>query len=468
VGVIAAQSIGEPGTQLTMRTFHIGGAATRGIEVSAVESNIDGLIKLVNRNVVQNSDGKKIVMSRACEILIIDIRGNEKARHKVPYGARLMLDDNDPVTKGQKIAEWDPYTVPIIAEKSGKIVFQDIIDGVSMRDIADESTGIVSKVIIEGRKYSGGVELKPRLHLVDEDGKISILANGLEARYYLPVNAILNIDDGIKVYAGDILARIPRESTKTRDITGGLPRVTEIVEARKPKDQAVIADIDGKIEFAKDYKSKRRLILRSLDGDNQIEYIIQKGKHILVDDGDMVKKGEMLVDGRYVLQDILRIMGVEALANYMCQEIQNVYRLQGVKIDNKHIEIIVKQMLQKVQIIDSGDSKFLAAERVDKQEVLEVNKELLEQGLKPVKYEVLLQGITKASLQTNSFISAASFQETPRVLTEAAVAGKVDELRGLKENVIVGRMIPAGTGYYLSTLQKIATARDDDLKDPAA
>jgi DNA-directed RNA polymerase subunit beta-beta' len=465
VGVIAAQSIGEPGTQLTMRTFHIGGAANRGIEISAIESSIDGLVKLVNRNVVQNSDGKKIVMSRACEILIIDNRGNEKARHKVPYGARLMLDDNDSVAKGQKIAEWDPYTVPIIAEKSGRILFQDIIDGVSMRDIADESTGIISKVIIEGRKYSGGVELKPRLHLLDEEGNISILANGLEARYYLPVNAILNIDDGINVHAGDILARIPRESTKTRDITGGLPRVTEIVEARKPKDQAVIADIDGRIEFAKDYKAKRRLILCSLEGDHQIEYIIQKGKHILVNDGDLVKKGEMLVDGRYVLQDILRIMGVEALANYMCQEIQNVYRLQGVKIDNKHIEIIVKQMLQKVQILDSGDSKFIVAERVDKQEVLEVNKKLLEQGLKSVKYEVLLQGITKASLQTNSFISAASFQETPRVLTEAAVAGKVDELRGLKENVIVGRMIPAGTGYYLSTLQKIATSRDESLKD---
>jgi DNA-directed RNA polymerase subunit beta' len=293
VGVIAAQSIGEPGTQLTMRTFHIGGAATKGVEISSVESNIDGKIKIINRNVVQNSDGKKIIMSRACEVAIIDEKGLERARHKIPYGARLLLDENEMVQKGQKVADWDPYTIPIISEKSGQIVFQDIVDGISIRDIADESTGIVSKVIIEARKYSSGVDLKPRIHLVDENGEIVTLANGLEARYYMPVNAILNIEDRSRVSAGDILARIPRESSKTKDITGGLPRVTELVEARKPKDRAIIADVDGKIEFAKDYKSKRRLVLHSLNNpDNKIEYVIPKGKHILVNDGDQVKRGE--------------------------------------------------------------------------------------------------------------------------------------------------------------------------------
>ena len=468
VGVIAAQSIGEPGTQLTMRTFHIGGAATKGVEVSSIDSNCDGVVKLLNKNMVQNSTGRKIIMSRACEIVIVDTRGIERAKYKVPYGARIHLDDGQNVAKGQRIADWDPYTVPIIAEKSGKVSFKDIIDGISMKDIADDSTGIVSKVIIEGRKYSGGVELKPRIHLLDENDEIHKLANGLEAKYYMPVNAILSIEDGSEVNTGDILARIPRESTKTKDITGGLPRVTELVEARKPKDRAIIADIDGRIEFSKDYKSKRRLVLHGMASEIQVEYIIPKGKHILVNDGDMVKKGEMLVDGHYVLQDILRIMGVEALSHYMCQEIQTVYRLQGVKIDNKHIEIIVKQMLQKVEVSDPGDSEFVIGDKVDKRELGEVNQKLIKQELKPAKYDLLLQGITKSSLQTTSFISAASFQETTRVLAEAAVAGKVDKLRGLKENVIVGRLIPAGTGFYMNNLVKIAKLRDenfDKLKD---
>jgi hypothetical protein len=278
----------------------------------------------------------------------------------------------------------------------------------------------------------------------------------------MPVNAILSVEDGAHVNVGDILARIPRESSKTKDITGGLPRVTELVEARKPKDRAIIADVDGKIEFAKDYKSKRRLVLHASDDQGQIEYIIPKGKHILVNDGDLVKKGEMLVDGHYVLQDILRIMGVESLSHYMCQEIQTVYRLQGVKIDNKHIEIIVRQMLQKVEITEAGDSKFIVGDKIDKRELLEKNQQLNNDGLTPAKFESLLQGITKASLQTASFISAASFQETTRVLAEAAVAGKVDKLRGLKENVIVGRLIPAGTGFYINNLAKIAKARDID------
>ncbi len=462
VGVIAAQSIGEPGTQLTMRTFHIGGAATKGVEVSSIDSNCDGTIKLLNKNIVQNSGGRKIVMSRACEIVILDVRGLERAKYKVPYGARLHLDDEQAVTKGQRIADWDPYTMPIISEKSGKVLFQDIIDGVSIKDNADDSTGMVSKVIIEGRKYSSGAELKPRIHLLDEEGSIHILSNGLEARYYMPVNAILTIEDGSQVNAGDILARIPRESSKTKDITGGLPRVTELVEARKPKDRAIIADIDGRIEFSKDYKSKRRLVLHGQE-DNQVEYIIPKGKNILVNDGDIIKKGEMIVDGHYVLQDILRIMGVEALSHYMCQEIQTVYRLQGVKIDNKHIEVIVRQMLQKVEITDAGDTELLVGDKIDKRELGDINQALVKKGMKPAHYDLLLQGITKASLQTTSFISAASFQETTRVLAEAAVAGKVDKLRGLKENVIVGRLIPAGTGFYVNNLTKIAKAHDDEM-----
>lgn len=460
VGIIAAQSIGEPGTQLTMRTFHIGGAATKGVEVSSIEFAIPGTIKFINKNVVQNSAGRKIVMSRACEVILLDSKGIEKSRYKVPYGARLLVNDGQSIDAGEKVADWDPYTIPIIVEKAGKIVFQDIISGISMKDTADESTGITSKVIIEARKSTSGAELKPRIHLTDENGETVLLANGLEARYYMPVNAILTIEDGSQVNTGDIIARIPKESTKTKDITGGLPRVTELFEARKPKDRAIIADIDGKLEFGKDYKSKRRVILHALDGSDQVEYIIAKGKHISFNDGDVVKKGEMIVDGHYVLQDILRVMGTEALSHYMCQEIQNVYRLQGVKIDNKHIEIIVRQMLQKVEIKDAGDSSLLVGEKCDKQEAIALNKKLIEQDQKSIQYELVLQGITKASLQTTSFISAASFQETTRVLAEAAVAGKVDRLKGLKENVIVGRLIPAGTGFYVNSLLKEAQERD--------
>jgi len=462
IGVIAAQSIGEPGTQLTMRTFHIGGAAMKGAEVSSVEASLDATVKVVNRTVVVDSEGRKVVMSRSCEILLIDEKGQEKARHKVPYGSRMSVDDGSVVTKGQRLAEWDPYTMPIITEKTGKIVFKDMVLGSSVRDVMDEATGISSKVITEAKHGGKSGELRPRMHLVDEKGENIILSNGLEARYYLPVNAILSVEDGAQVNAGDIIAKIPRESTTTKDITGGLPQVTEMVEARVPKDHAVIAEVDGRIEFGKDYKSKRRLVLHPIDGGEPIEYMVPKGKHVVVNEGDMVRRGDMLIDGTPVLQDILKVMGVEALARHMINVIQGVYRLQGVKIDDKHIEVIIRQMLQKTEITDSGDTTLLPGDKIDRVELREINKKAEAQGLRPAEGTPILQGITKASLQTRSFMSAASFQETTRVLTEAAVSGKIDRLSGLKENVIVGRLIPAGTGLYMSRMSKLAHMRDKD------
>ncbi|MCC8417281.1 MAG: DNA-directed RNA polymerase subunit beta' [Rickettsia endosymbiont of Bryobia graminum] len=462
IGVIAAQSIGEPGTQLTMRTFHIGGAATKGVEVSSIEASHDAKIKILARNVVVNSEGCKIVMGRSCELLLLDNNGNEKARHKVPYGARLIADYGDKVNKSEKLVEWDPYTIPIITEKSGKVVFTDMVEGVSIRDVMDEATGISNKVIIESKQYSRGAELRPRIQLVDENGVTIMLSNGLEARYYIPVNAILSIEDGATVSVGDILARIPRESTKTKDITGGLPRVAELVEARRPKDHAVIAEADGRVEFGKDYKSKRRIVIQPNDGSTPIEYMVSKGKHVVVNEGDFVRKGDMLIDGNPVLQDILKVIGVEALTVYMVGEIQAVYRLQGVKIDDKHIEVIIRQMLQKVEITDSGDTTLMVGEKIDHREFAEINAKAISNNLRPAESQPVLQGITKASLQTRSFISAASFQETTRVLTESAIAGKVDKLRGLKENVIVGRLVPAGTGFYMNRMRKYAAKLDQE------
>jgi len=460
VGVIAAQSIGEPGTQLTMRTFHIGGAATKGTEISSVEASYEAKVKIKGRNLVINSEGRQIVMSRSCEVLLVDDKGTERSRFKVPYGARLMVDDGYKVEKGQKLAEWDPYTIPIITEKSGKVVFTDMLEGLSIRTIMDDTTGIASKIVIESKQYSKGADLRPRVQLLDAKGKSVELSTGLEAKHYLPVGAVLSIEDGAQVAAGDILARIPRESTKTRDITGGLPRVAELVEARRPKDHAVIADVDGRIEFGKDYKSKRRVILHPTDGAEPVEYMLPKGKHVVVNEGDFVKRGDMIIDGNPVLQDILKVMGVEALARYMVSEIQAVYRLQGVKIDDKHIEVVIRQMLQKVEITHAGDTTFLAGEQVDSRSLDEINERVVKEGGQPARYEPVLQGITKASLQTNSFISAASFQETTKVLTEAAVAGKIDYLQGLKENVIVGRLIPSGTGFYMGMAKKLAAERD--------
>ena len=467
VGVIAAQSIGEPGTQLTMRTFHIGGAAQRGAEQSSVEAAFDAKVKFINRAIVKNSDKISVLMSRNCELILEDAQGREKARHRIPYGAKLFVDDKQQVTKNQKMAEWDPYTLPIVTEKSGVVHYMDLVEGVSVRETMDEATGIASKVVVDWKQQPKGSDLKPRITLrdkpIEQGGKVITLDNGMEARYFLSVDAVLSVDNHQKVHAGDILARIPRESSKTRDITGGLPRVAELFEARKPKDHAIIAEIEGRVEFGKDYKSKRRIVVKPEKG-TPVEYLVPKGKHLAVQEGDYVRKGDALMDGNPVPHDILRFMGVEALAYYLIKEIQDVYRLQGVKINDKHIEVIVRQMLQKVEVVDGGDTTFLVGELPDKLEFDAENLKVKAEGGRQARALPVLQGITKASLQTQSFVSAASFQETTRVLTEAAVTGKVDSLVGLKENVIVGRLIPAGTGALMNRLKTLAATRDIELQ----
>ncbi len=464
VGVIAAQSIGEPGTQLTMRTFHIGGTA-QVTEQSSHEAVIDGTIRIKNRNVVTDSRGRLISMSRNLEVIILDDEGRERATHKVPYGSSVLKDEGQKVKKGEKLAEWDPYTIPIITEKGGLAHFMDLVEGVSMQETVDEATGIASKRVIDWRSQPKGSDLRPRITLRDESGNLVTLANGLEARYFLSVDAILSVADGDKVHAGDVVARIPREAAKTRDITGGLPRVAELFEARRPKDHAIIAEVDGTIEFGRDYKNKRRIILKPKDSEREpIEYLIPKGKHISVQEGDTVERGDYIIDGHPAPHDILATLGVEALANYLVNEIQEVYRLQGVKINDKHIEVIVRQMLQKIEITNSGDTTFLLGEQIDREEFEEVNAKTEAKGKLPAIGHPVLLGITKASLQTRSFVSAASFQETTRVLTEAAVAGKTDKLVGLKENVIVGRLIPAGTGSAIHRARHIAKQRDKELQ----
>ena len=462
VGVIAAQSIGEPGTQLTMRTFHIGGAAQRGAAQSSVEAVFDGKVGIINRNVVVDSSGRPVVMGRNCELVLADDSGRIKARHKVPYGARLLADEGAMVTKGQKLAEWDPYTIPLITERAGTAHFVDMIDGVTYRDVVDEATGISNKTIIDWKSQAKAADLRPRITLRDEKGEAVNLANGVEARYFLSVDAILSIENGATVHAGDVLARIPREFSKTRDITGGLPRVAELFEARKPKDYAIISDTAGRVEFGKDYKSKRRIIVRPEEGE-PVEYLMPKGKQISVQEGDYVQRGDLLMDGSPVPHDILRVLGVEALASYLVNEIQDVYRLQGVKINDKHIEVICRQMLQKIEVEDPGETTFLTGEIIDRLEYEAVNAKTVAEGFKPATAHPVLQGITKASLQTSSFISAASFQETTRVLTEAAVSGRIDKLIGLKENVIVGRLIPAGTGAMMNRFKEFAADRDKEL-----
>ncbi|MFP4003136.1 MAG: DNA-directed RNA polymerase subunit beta' [Alphaproteobacteria bacterium] len=463
VGVIAAQSIGEPGTQLTMRTFHIGGTA-QVADQSFVESSQEGEVKIVNRNVVANSLGANIVMARNCQIQILGPDGRERASHKVSYGTRLMVDDGEQVKRGQRLAEWDPYTVPILTEIEGTVKYEDLVDGVSIREVADEATGISQKMVIDWRAAPKGSELRPAIALVDQKGEVLKLPNGTDARYLLSVDAILSVDDNAKVQAGDVLARIPTEGAKTRDITGGLPRVAELFEARRPKDHAIIAEVSGRVEFGRDYKNKRRIVIRPTDESLEpVEYLVPKGKHIAVQEGDFIERGEFLLDGNPAPHDILRINGVEQLAGYLVAEIQDVYRLQGVKINDKHIEVIVRQMLQKVEIEEPGESTWLAGEQVDRIEFEETNDRLRQEDRAEAKGSPVLLGITKASLQTRSFISAASFQETTRVLTEAAVNGKVDMLEGLKENVIVGRLIPAGTGGSLNRFKRIAADRDREL-----
>ncbi|MFN4289171.1 MAG: DNA-directed RNA polymerase subunit beta' [Brevundimonas sp.] len=465
VGVIAAQSIGEPGTQLTMRTFHIGGTA-QVAEQSFYEATNAGAIRITGPT-VKAAHGDLVAMSRNLQITVV-VDGKDRESYKVPYGARLRVKDGQEVTKGQRLAEWDPYTAPILTEVGGKVRFEDIVDGLSVREETDEATGIAQRVISDWRASPRGADLRPAMGLAGQDGAYLKLASGSDARYLLPVGAILSVGDGDEVKPGDVLARLPTEGAKTRDITGGLPRVAELFEARRPKDCAVIAEMDGRVEFGRDYKNKRRIkITPEPDADgNQaeaVEFLIPKGKHISVQDGDMVMRGDYIIDGNPDPHDLLRIQGVEALAEYLVNEVQEVYRLQGVPINDKHIEVIVRQMLQKVEILEPGDTGLIKGDHLDKVEVDAENIKAEKRGGRPAVTQPVLLGITKASLQTRSFISAASFQETTRVLTDASVNGKIDTLEGLKENVIVGRLIPAGTGSFLRGLQRIANERDAEL-----
>ena len=461
VGVIAAQSIGEPGTQLTMRTFHIGGAAQIA-DSSFIESNFDGTVAFRNKAIARNAEGDLMVMARNVAIVVLGPDGSERAVHRVQYGARLKVDEGDKVKRGQRIAEWDPYTRPIMTEVDGTVAFDDLIEGSSMSESIDEATGIAKRMVMDWRLNARSSSLRPAILIKGPDGKTVKLPRGGDARYLLPVDSIIAFDLGAQVKAGDVVARISMEGAKTRDITGGLPRVAELFEARRPKDHAIIAEISGIIQFGKDYKNKQRLsIVPHEEGGDPVEYLIPKGKHIHLQDGDVIEKGEYIVDGNPAPHDILAIKGVEELAAYLVNEIQEVYRLQGVSINDKHIEVIVRQMLQKVDITDPGETEFLPGEQVDHTELDAANALAVEEGRKPAVGTPVLLGITKASLQTRSFISAASFQETTRVLTEAAVNGKKDTLEGLKENVIVGRLIPAGTGAAMSKLQRVASSRDD-------
>ena len=465
VGVIAAQSIGEPGTQLTMRTFHIGGAAQGGSEQSTIEAPVDAKIEIRNPNVVTDRDGRLVVMGRNTELSLVDDDGRERANFRLTYGARVLVKEGKAVKAGDKLAEWDPYTVPIITEKPGKANYMDLVEGVSMKEVTDETTGIASRVVTDWKQQPRGENLRPRITLRDDAGEVIELTNGMEARYFLSVDAILSVEPGQEVKAGDVLARIPKEGSKTRDITGGLPRVAELFEARRPKDHAVIAEMDGRVEFGRDYKAKRRVVIRPEEqGADPAEYMIPKGKHLAVQEGDFVRKGDLLLEGNPVPHDILEVLGIEALANYLINEIQDVYRLQGVKINDKHIEVMVRQMLQKVEIVDPGETTLLAGEQIDREEFEEENDKAMREGLKLASAKPVLLGITKASLQTRSFISAASFQETTRVLTEAAVSGKMDGLSGLKENVIVGRLIPAGTGAYVNRMRQVAKDKDREME----
>ncbi|HEX2448284.1 MAG TPA: DNA-directed RNA polymerase subunit beta', partial [Methyloceanibacter sp.] len=463
VGVIAAQSIGEPGTQLTMRTFHLGGVASaKVVDQSSLESNFDGTVKIKQRNVVKDSQGRLMVMGRNTAIVILDEDGTERALHRLPYGTHLRVDDGVKVKRGDRLAEWDPYTRPVLTEIDGTVDFEDLVEGVSVSERRDESTGITNSVIIDWRASPRGVDLRPAMVIKDKKGKVAKLSRGAEARYLLPVDAILSVEPGHQVMAGDVLARIPTESAKTRDITGGLPRVAELFEARRPKDHAIIAEVSGTVQLGRDYKNKRRItIVPDDESQEPVEYLIPKGRHLAVQEGDRIEKGEFLLDGHPAPHDILAIKGVEELANYLVNEIQEVYRLQGVTINDKHIEVIVRQMLQKIEVDEAGSTEFLKGEQVDRIDFEDANVAVEAAGGKPATGQPVLLGITKASLQTRSFISAASFQETTRVLTDAAVNGKADALEGLKENVIVGRLIPAGTGGTLARLNKIATHRDE-------
>jgi DNA-directed RNA polymerase subunit beta' len=448
VGVIAAQSIGEPGTQLTMRTFHVGGAASRAAAANGVEVKSKGTIRLHNIKTVRHEKGHLVAVSRSGELGVVDEFGRERERYKIPYGATITVNDADVVAAGQSTANWDPHTHPVVTEVAGMIKFSDFVDGITVTTQVDEVTGLTSTVVLDPKQRgSGGKDLRPVVRLTNAKGKEVTFANtDIPAIYALPAGAIVSLEDGAKVSVGDIIARIPQESSKTRDITGGLPRVADLFEARKPKDSAILAERSGTVSFGKETKGKRRLIITN-EGTDKYEELIPKWRHLNVFEGEQVEKGEVIADGEPNPHDILRLQGVEALANYLVREIQDVYRLQGVKINDKHIEVIVRQMLRKIEVLDIGDSALLKGEQMDRGRLLDVIAKQKSEGKHQSTWEPMLLGITKASLATESFISAASFQETTRVLTEAAVRGLKDDLRGLKENVIVGRLIPAGTGF---------------------
>ncbi|MBY0370843.1 DNA-directed RNA polymerase subunit beta', partial [bacterium] len=455
VGIIAAQSIGEPGTQLTMRTFHVGGAASRRAEQSNLEVRHDGTIKLIRANIVKDRQGTYTVMNRNGELAVLDETGRERERYPLVYGAKLTVQDGSKVTKGQNVATWDPYTVPVLTEQGGKINLVDISDGMSVSEQVDEVTGLSRRVIIDSRD----TDLRPRVVILDDKGNP-------KSTYMLPVGANILVYEKDEVQPGDSIAKIPRETMKTKDITGGLPRVAELFEARKPKETAAISEIDGTVSFGRDSKGKRKLIVTPENGEPK-EYLIPKGKHISVRENDFVRAGEALMDGAANPHDILGVLGERALANYMVNEVQEVYRLQGVRINDKHIELIVRQMLKRVRVTDPGDSDFLIGENVEKWRFEAENDRVNKAGKRPAIAAPLLLGITKASLSTESFISAASFQETTKVLTEAAVQGKIDRLRGLKENVIMGRLIPAGTGLDVYRMVRIDAQEGAPLEEVA-
>ena len=463
VGIIAAQSIGEPGTQLTMRTFHIGGAASSSVEQSNAVAPLSGVVKLENVKIIEDKFKNQIVLSRNSKIKIID-EDIEKYSSNIPFGSKLLVSDGDNVGNNQTLAEWDPYTLPIIAEKNGFVKYVDLKQGISFRESIDDTTGISSKIVIDWNQNQKSKNFKPAINILanfsDEPNEENNFLN-----YPMSIDSILSVEDGQEVTAGQVIARIPKESSKTKDITGGLPRVAELFEARKPKDPAIMCEIDGKISFGKDYKNKRRVIITSIDENETYETLIPRSKYLNVQEGDFVKKGDILVEGTPVPHDILRILGIEELARYLVKEVQSVYKLQGVYINDKHIETIARQMLQKVLIKDPGDSNLISGEQIQRRDLIKLNKVLDSEGKKLVSFEPVLLGITKASLQTSSFISAASFQETTKVLTDAATLGKVDSLNGLKENVIVGRLIPAGTGKMTSDYENIAFDRDKNIID---
>ena len=476
VGVIAAQSIGEPGTQLTMRTFHIGGAASRATASDNVQVKNTGSVHLNNMKTVENIKGELVVVSRSGELIVNDTNGRERERYKLPYGALITIGKKAEVEAGQVVATWDPHTHPIVSEVAGKVSFEHMEEGITVREQTDEITGLSSISVIDpAERASSAKELRPAVNVVDKKGKeICLPGTNVPAHYFLPANAIIGLNDGADLNIGDVIARIPQEGSKTRDITGGLPRVADLFEARKPKEPAILAEISGTISFGKETKGKRRLVITPKDGVNPIdgsdhyEVLIPKWRTMTVFEGEHIEKGEVVSEGPPAPHDILRLKGVEALAQYIVNEVQDVYRLQGVRINDKHIEVIVRQMLRKIEITQPGDSNLIKGEQLTFTQVLEINDNLQAEDKQPAKFDRMLLGITKASLATESFISAASFQETTRVLTEAAVTGKRDFLRGLKENVVVGRLIPAGTGLAYHDARKKANQDKTDLEVSAS